>query len=175
MNLVYVSMPRDKMFVMLESGSYTEMGDTLEGLPVNAPVLPPVYLDGWTDRNTGIKFESRVKFPTIYPRGRESYDITANTTIHRVKLSTSAIGLYNLDIERLGYDTYTIQVEQTPADDGSWGANIPTLRGKHIETIPIYTRNENLTLTMYTDENAPFALNSMTWEGDWNPPYYKRV
>ena len=174
--IVYVSMPRDKMFVVLESGKlYRMQGDSIEGLPATAPVLPPVYLDGWTDRNTGIKFVSRVKFPTIYPRGKESYDITANTTIHRVKLSTSAIGLYNLDIERHGYDTYTIQVEQTPADDGSWGANIPTLRGKHIETIPIYTRNENLTLTMYTDDNAPFALNSMTWEGDWNPPYYKRV
>ena len=174
--ILYVSMPRDKMFVVLASGKlYRMQGNTLEGLPATAPALPPVFLDGWTDRNTGIKFVSRVKFPTIYPRGKESYDITANTTIHRVKLSTSAIGLYNLDIERHGYDTYTIQVEQTPADDGSWGANIPTLRGKHIETIPIYTRNENLTLTMYTDDNAPFALNSMTWEGDWNPPYYKRV
>ena len=58
----------------------------------------------------------------------ERYDITANTTIHRVKLSTALIGAYNLEIKREGYDTYNILVEQTPADDGSWGANIPPLQ-----------------------------------------------
>ena len=33
-------------------------------------------------------------------------DVTSNLTIHRVKLSTAAIGTYNLKIERKGYDDY---------------------------------------------------------------------
>ena len=37
---------------------------------------------------------------------------------------------------------------------------------KTIETVPVYTRNNNLTLTMSTDYNAPLTLRSMTWEGD---------
>ena len=174
--ITYVSLPRDEMFVMLESGRlYRMQGNTIEGLPVEGLVLPPVYLDGYTDRNTGIEFETRIKFPTIYPINGDKADITANTTIHRLKLSTAAIGAYNLTIDRKGYDSYELLVEQTPADDGNWGANIPTLRGEHIETVPIYTRNHNLDVTMSTKYNAPLALRSMTWEGDWNPPYYKRA
>ena len=63
-----------------------------------------------------------------------------NTTIHRVKFSTAAIGAYNLEIKRKGYDTYNILVEQTPADE--YNANIIPLYGEHIETVPIYTRNK---------------------------------
>ena len=174
--VTYVSLPRDKMFVMLESGRlYRMQGETIEGLPVEGSILPPVYLDGYTDRNTGVEFETRIKFPTIYPINGDKADITANTTIHRLKLSTAAIGTYNLTIDRKGYDSYELLVEQTPADDGNWGANIPPLRGEYIETVPVYTRNHNLDVTMTTTANAPLALRSMTWEGDWNPPYYKRA
>ena len=88
-------------------------------------------------------------------------------------MSTAFIGTYNLTIDREGYDTYELLVEQTPSDE--YKADNPTLRGEHVETIPIYTRNKNLTLTMSTEYNAPLTLRSMTWEGDWNPPYYKRV
>ena len=102
-----------------------------------------------------------------------SYDITANTTIHRVKLSTAAIGAYEFLINRAGYDPYNILVEQTPSDE--YRADFPTLYKEYIETVPIYTRNKNLTLTMSTKYNAPLTLRSMTWEGDWNPPYYKSV
>ena len=44
---------------------------------------------------------------------------------------------------------------------------IPRLVGERIETVPIYTRNHNLTLTISSTYNAPFTLRSMTWEGDY--------
>ena len=88
-------------------------------------------------------------------------------------MSTAAIGAYNLEIRRKGYDNYDILVEQSPADE--YRADVNPLYGEHIETVPIYTRNKNLTLTMSTKYDAPLLLRSMTWEGDWNPPYYKRV
>jgi hypothetical protein len=97
----------------------------------------------------------------------------ANLTIHRVKLSTAAVGTYDLTIERRGYDTYKILVEQTPADD-YYADSFPESDEK-IETVPIYTRNKNLTLTMSTTYDAPLTLRSVTWEGDYNRPYYKSV
>ena len=100
-------------------------------------------------------------------------DVTANLTIHRVKMSTSEVGAYNLTIDRKGYDTYKLLVEQTPADE--YGAGFPPLYGEKVETVPIYTRNKNLKLTISTKFDAPFTLRSMTWEGDWNRPYYKSV
>ena len=185
--VAYITMPRDKMFVVigdtLHSKLYKIDGSTLAGFAADTSAslgVSPVYMDGWyRDEDDNLilddaePYMSRIRFPTIYPRGREAYDITANTTIHRVKLSTTLVGTYNLKIERDGYDTYEIMVDQTPSDDYDAGSD--TIRRDHIETVPIYTRNNNLTLTMSTDYNAPLTLRSMTWEGDMNPPYYNRA
>ena len=183
--VAYVSMPQDKMFVFVHSiqngcDIYKMDGSSVEGLPASSASVVPKFTDGYTDTTDGAKFKSIIKFPTIYAQSRDKMDVTANLTIHRVKLSTAAIGAYNLRIERKGYDTYEIlnedtdaSVEQTPADE--YAANFPQLYGEKIETVPIYTRNKNLTLTMYTDFDAPMTLRSMTWEGDYNRPYYNSV
>ena len=178
--IAYASMPQNQMFVVVTDTEqvctlyYQDSGST-EGLPLSGIQMPPQFTDGWYMKDgkvvDGAPFTTSIKFPTIYPRGKESYDITSNLTIHRVKLSTAAIGTYNLKVERLGYDAYETLIEQTPADD--YRSNFPTLMGKRMETVPIYTRNSNLTLSMHTNYNAPMSLFSMTWEGDWNRPYYK--
>ena len=93
-------------------------------------------------------------------------------------MSTANIGAYDLTINRMGYDTYKLLIEQTPADEYR-GDEAPVhdnvMYDEHIETIPIYTRNKSLNIVMSTSYNAPLTLRSMTWEGDWNQPYYKRV
>jgi hypothetical protein len=176
--IAYVSMPRDKMFVFVHSTQngcdiYRMDGSSVEGLPANSLSTVPKFTDGYTDAEDGVKFKSIIKFPVIYAQTKDKMDVNANLTIHRVKLSTGPIGTYDLKIERKGYDTYRLLVEQTPADE--YMSEFPTLYGEKIETIPIYTRNKNLTLTMSTDYDAPMTLRSMTWEGDYNRPYYKSV
>ena len=178
--VAYVSLPQDKVFVIAKTGTscklYKMDSGVTEGLPAVDLVTPPKFTDGYTDTADGTPFETKIVFPTIYAQSKGidlKSDITANLTIHRVKMSTAAIGTYDLTIERKGYDTYKLLVEQTPSDE--YSANFPTLYGEKIETIPIYTRNKNLTLTMSTSYDAPLTLRSMTWEGDWNRPYYKSV
>jgi hypothetical protein len=181
--VVFVSLPQDKMFVVARDGvacklykmSGTSLGNTAD------PTLQggvPTFRDGYTPRveGSGSTFETKIVLPTIYAQSKGASpktDVTANLTIHRVKLSTSLIGTYDLTIERKGYDTYKLLVEQTPADE--YNADFPTLYGEKVETVPIYTRNKNLTLTISTNYDAPLTLRSMTWEGDWNRPYYKSV
>jgi len=177
----YVSLPSNYIFMFVKDDTlgcriYRMDSSVIEGLPANSTSLVPKFTDGYTDTEGGAPFESIIKFPTIYAQSKGSNpvsDTTANLTIHRVKLSTAAVGTYNLTIERKGYDTYNLLVEQTPSDE--YRANFPTLYGEKIETVPVYTRNKNLTLTMSTSEDAPMTLQSMTWEGDWNRPYYKSV
>ena len=174
----YVSLPRDKMFVFLKDPGlgckiYTMDATVMDNVPLNN-VQVPRFVDGYTtNTDAGINFDTIVEFPTIYARSKTGSDITSNLTIHRVKLSTSLVGNYNLTIDRKGYDTYNLLVEQAPADE--YRAGSPKLYGEKVETVPIYTRNKNLTLTITTNYDAPFTLNSMTWEGDYNPPYYKSV
>ena len=162
----HVSLPRDKMFVV------THSDDGFKLLKLD-PKVEDNYYDEYSADSNGVPYESRITFPTIYPRGEQSYDYTSNVTVHRIKMSTADIGAYELAINRLGYDDYKILVEQTPADE--YASNAQPIYGEHIETIPIYTKNKNLNLTMSTSYNAPLTLRSMTWEGDWNPPFYKRV
>jgi hypothetical protein len=176
----FVSLPINQMFVVVvdegECKLYNQNSESLKGLPATTLVAPPKYTDGYTDNADGNKFKTIIKFPTIYAQSGSATpksDITANLTIHRVKLSTAVIGTYDLTIERKGYDTYNLLVEQAPADE--YKSEFPTLYGERVETVPIYTRNKNLTLTMSTTYDAPLTLQSMTWEGDWNRPYYKSV
>jgi hypothetical protein len=163
--VAFASLPQDKVFVVAVDSSQT---CHLWRLGTGAP-----YRDGWTNSEDGVPYKTIIKFPTIYARSGDNSDVMANLTIHRVKLSTAAIGTYDLTIERRGYDTYKILVEQTPADE-YYSDAFPDSDEK-IETVPIYTRNKNLTLTMSTDYNAPLTLRSLTWEGDYNRPYYKSV
>ena len=88
-------------------------------------------------------------------------------------MSTADIGAYDLTINRKGYDTYKLLIEQTPSDE--YQNNSQPIYGEHIETIPIYTRNKYLNIVMSTSYNAPLTLRSMTWEGDYNRPFYKSV
>ena len=179
--VAFVSMPQDKIFLVVadkngECDLWKMSGDTISGLPANNASVVPKFTDGWYDDVDGKPFKTEIKFPTIYAQSKGATpvsDVTANLTIHRVKLSTAAIGAYDLTIERKGYDTYNLLVEQTPSDE--YKANFPPLYGEKVETVPVYTRNKNLTLTMSTTYDAPLTLRSMTWEGDWNRPYYKSV
>ena len=177
--IAYVSMPQNKMFVVVGRGSdcdlYLMDSSVLEGLPANPGSLGlvPNYTDGYTDDSDGVPFETRITFPTIYARSGDKSDVNANLTIHRLKLHTAAIGAYNLNIHRKGYDSYSILVEQTPSDE--YRSEFPTLYGEHVETVPVYTRNKNLSVTITTEYNAPLTLQSMAWEGDYNRPFYKSV
>jgi hypothetical protein len=164
--ICYMSLPLDKMFVV----THSDEGFKLLKLD---PKVTGNYYDEYNEDSSGVSYESRITFPTIYPRGESSSDYTSNVTVHRIKMSTANIGAYDLTINRMGYDTYELLVEQTPANQ--YKANSVPIYPEHIETVPIYTRNKNLNVTMSTSYNAPMILRSMTWEGDWNPPFYKRV
>ena len=42
-------------------------------------------------------------------------------------------------------------------------------------TIPIHQRNNNYNLRVFTDSPFPVSLNSMMWEGNYSPRFYKRT
>ena len=183
--ICFVSMPRDDVFTVVSDGSKTKLYRMNSQVAQNTNLINisvPQFTDGWSyddDGNIvdGVDFDTLIKFPTIYGRTKGPNpvsDITANLTIHRLKMSTALIGVYNIIIERYGYDPYNILVEQTPADS-VFTAPVPPLSGEVVQTVPVYTRNYNLNVTIKSNYNAPLTLRSMTWEGDWNRPYYKSV
>ena len=43
------------------------------------------------------------------------------------------------------------------------------------KTVPVYEKNTNVTITLKSSHPSPATLVSMTWEGEFNNKYYRRV
>ena len=44
-----------------------------------------------------------------------------------------------------------------------------------VHNVPIYQRNENVSLSIVGDTPLPVSLLGMTWEGQYNRKFYNRV
>ena len=125
----------------------------------------------------GYQFDMEVEFPTIHIQRQQSESYRADTrgslVVHRIKLSLGDSGQYSTILKRLGKDTYTETHE--PVDADAYNANQIALTSESIRTIPVYDRNINCDITLKSTHPSPATLQSMTWEGDYNPKFYRRV
>ena len=81
-------------------------------------------------------------------------------------------GHFKTTVKRLGMDDYTVEYESTPMDLYE-ADSLPYVPDK-TESISMYTKNKNVTLTLTSEHPAPCTLWSATWEGDYTEMYYKR-
>ena len=125
----------------------------------------------------GYTFDMEVKFPTIYyvrqvGEGFRS-EHQGSLTLHRLKFSFGPIGVYETTLDRIGKRPYTELYEAVIADD--YISNRVQFSPDQFATIPVYERNTNVDITLKSTHPSPATLFSMTWEGDYNNRYYKRV
>ena len=125
----------------------------------------------------GYLIDMEVEFPTIYftqQQGEKTRsDVQGSLILHRAKLNFGDAGMFDTVLERRGKPTYT---ETWEAPDADWyRANQVDVVPSVIQTIPIYERNTNVTLTLKSSHPSPLTLHSMAWEGDYNSKYYRRV
>ena len=125
----------------------------------------------------GYQFDMEVKLPTIYNTqvsGDQAKAFTGGTlVIHRLKMNFGPAGLYSTTINRTGKPAYTETWEPPIAD--SYGANRVQVNELRSQTIPVYEKNKNLSVTLKSTHPTPATLYSMTWEGDFTTNYYQRV
>tara|TARA_R100000781_G_scaffold12684_1_gene11134 strand:- start:8072 stop:12313 length:4242 start_codon:yes stop_codon:yes gene_type:complete len=126
----------------------------------------------------GYLFDMEVKFPTIYKQdqiaeGSYRADIHSTLVVHRVKLSFGHLGVYNIEVQKKGKDTYTETFLPHNWDD--YKANEITFEADKKVTLPIYEKNINVDLTLKSTHPSPSTLYSLSWEGDYTDGYYKRV
>ena len=144
------------------------------------PVGDTISISGnWTDTGLtiGYLFEMLVEFPTIYPQTKSGEavrsDVRSSLTIHRIKLNLEDAGVYESTLGRLGKPDY-VQLYECRQQDGYKANAIAYTQDKN-QTIPVYERNTNVSLTLTSSHPSPCTLISMNWEGDYNPRYYKSV
>ena len=60
------------------------------------------------------------------------------------------------------------------ASAGTIADDVP-LDDSNVFTIPIHQRSKNFSLRLFNDSPFPVSLNSMMWEGNYSPRFYRRT
>ena len=64
---------------------------------------------------------------------------------------------------------------QPVASANTYLADDVALNESTVFTLPIHQRSKNFTLRVFNDSPFPVSLNSMMWEGNYSPRFYKRT
>jgi len=130
-----------------------------------------------TDLIVGYEYEFEVELPKIYITQSTGQQVTSETRgsliIHRMNFDFGDVGVIDVTLKRRGRDDYTYTVESLEWDNVL--ASTATIAKGYLHTIPVYDRNENLTVLLKSNHPSPATIHSMNWEGDYSPRYYKRV
>ena len=130
-----------------------------------------------TDLIVGYEYEFEVELPKIYITQSSGQQITSETRgsliIHRMNFDFGDVGVIDVTLKRRGRDDYTYTVESLEWDNVL--ASTATIAKGYLHTIPVYDRNENLTVLLKSNHPSPATIHSMNWEGDYSPRYYQRV
>lgn len=125
----------------------------------------------------GREYEMKVELPTIYPTSSKNNRVVADTSasliLQRLKFNFGPIGQFITKLERTGKPTF-IDTHESSIMDGYDANRAPNLDGSY-RTIPVYERNTNVSVTITSTHPSPATIESMSWEGDYNNRYYKRI
>ena len=130
-----------------------------------------------TDLIVGYEYEFEVELPKIYITQSDGNSISSETRgsliIHRMNFDFGDVGVIDVTLKRRGRDDYTYTVESLEWDNVL--ASTANIAKGYLHTIPVYDRNENLTVLIKSNHPSPATIHSMNWEGDYSPRYYQRV
>ena len=158
--------------------------DVNDSSEIEGGVILPVTVNGntwtvpgdWTGYENrligGYRYNFEVVLPTTYFR-QETADYTANLTISRYKFSFGDTGAVTFQSKAYGSDDWEM-VYPTP-DANYYKADQVAFTTSTIMTVPIYQKNEYFDFKVTSDSPIPVSLNSMMWEGQYSPRYYRRT
>ena len=188
LHAIAVPTTADKTFQGMSADAYTfdDSGTASIKLPGNWKTYDPQGVDDnlTSDDVTppgsiilGYTFDMEVKFPTIYVVQQQGDRFRSQTqgslVLHRLKFNFGPLGVYETKLERVGKPDYVELYEAVIAD--AYTSNRVQFTPDSTATIPIYEKNTNLTLSLKSSHPSPATLYSMSWEGDYNNKYYRRV
>ena len=188
LHAIAVPTTADKTFQGMSAQAYTfdDSGTASIKLPGNWKTYDPQGVnDNLTSDDVtppgsiilGYTFDMEVKFPTIYVVQQQGDRFRSQTqgslVLHRLKFNFGPLGVYETKLERVGKPDYVELYEAVIAD--AYTSNRVQFTPDSTATIPIYEKNTNLTLSLKSSHPSPATLYSMSWEGDYNNKYYRRV
>ena len=114
-----------------------------------------------------------LELPQFYFRG-ESTDYTASLTIARIKTALGYSGDCELQLRsassRPHWSKYfsATQANIYEADDSP-------ITEASLHTLPVHQRSNDFYFRITSDSPFPLSVDSVTWEGNYSPRYYRRM
>ena len=118
-----------------------------------------------------------VDLPKLYysqeAGGQTKNDYTSDLIIHRIKVSTGLSGpvKYNVNLTGIPDRSETVSAIMPY----TYTANDVAMAAEGVHDVPVYQRNDNISLSIVGDTPLPVSLLGMTWEGKYNNKFYSRV
>ena len=184
-----VTLPFDhitgKKLAVIALGTY--IGDTIAATDeaVGSVLYPTVSsnqvtLDGdyrGRDLIVGYVYDMTVELPKFFYTARDGNrsisDNTSDLIIHRIKVATGLSGPVSYQVNITGKDDWTNVVNVTLPN--TYVLNNVNLAADAVHDVPIYQRNENLSIKIIGDTPFPVSLLGLDWEGNYNRRFYRRV
>ena len=136
------------------------------------------YVDGdWRGYEdkliVGWQVDMEIELPRTYFRIEQQSDYTANLTISRMKFSCGTTGQVTFQCQQRGSDDW-VDVYPVIEADYYLSDNSPFVNDV-IFAVPVHQKNTNFVFKVIDDTPFPFSLNSMMWEGQYSPRFYRRT
>jgi hypothetical protein len=125
------------------------------------------------DLVVGYEYDFDIELPRYFYKSDRTVDWTSSLTIARIKFDVGLSGSVNFYIKRFGSPEWknTVGVQYA----GYYLANSSPIVDRTTLTVPIHQKNTNYDLRINSNSPFPVAFNSMTWEGNYAPRYYRRA
>ena len=150
--------------------------------PTVAGSAPNQYVDidgDYRGKNLimGYIYTMTIDLPKLYVNssagGQSKNDYTSDLIIHRIKVSTGLSGpvKYNVNLTGIPNRSQTVSAIMPY----TYTANDVAMAAESVHNIPVFQRNENISLSIIGDTPLPVSLLGMTWEGKYNKKFYQRA
>ena len=122
----------------------------------------------------GYRYDFDVTLPkTYFYDGNQRSDYTASLTLARMKFAVGLSGMMGFKLKIKGRDEW-YSINPVVTADNYLADDVP-LDEHSVFTVPIHQRTENTEVRLFNDSPFPVSLNSMMWEGNYSPRFYRRT
>ena len=115
----------------------------------------------------GLEYDFEVKLPSFHVSKEKGRSDRRNPPmVENVYLDLYLSGRYSITLSRLGYTDSTIDLDVNQAD--IYLANAAAVKDIVTKAIPVYTRGDQVGITITSPDPLPSAITSYSWEGHYN-------
>ena len=122
----------------------------------------------------GYNYDMSLNLPRLFfKRDDKISDYTASMTVSRLKFSIGLSGGITFKLKARGSEEWSTTMPVPMAD--YYLADDAPISDESIYILPIYQKTDNFLVKLTSDFPFPVSVNSMMWEGQYSPRYYKRI